>query len=67
MKRFTIPRTAHCSSGCLFQSRVRRETARSPNRQPFTQSIEARPKARRQDLKFNIRNQFDSHTLVHQR
>jgi len=29
MKRFTIPRTAHCSSGCQFQSWVRRETALS--------------------------------------
>jgi len=28
LKRFMIPRTAHCSSGCHIRSRVRRETAR---------------------------------------
>lgn len=27
MKRFTIPRVAHCSDGCSLQSRARLETA----------------------------------------
>ena len=33
MKRFTIPRVAHCSDGCSWQSRARLETA-STNGEP---------------------------------
>ena len=27
MKRYTIPRVAHCSNGCSIRSRVRRKNA----------------------------------------
>ena len=40
MKRYSIPRVAHCSNGCQLQSWVRRETARSP-RMNFLDTLDA--------------------------